>query len=86
MKWIAVEDGLPLDGQAVLVRRADDNWRCDHVLSEGESAKIWRWQACKFIRGRTAEEARRAGIQRAQDQCGNNAAAVIAYVLWAFAG
>lgn len=48
MKWVSVKDQLPIDGQAVLVRRSDDNWQTSHTLADGSEHLVWRWQAAKF--------------------------------------
>lgn len=72
MKWIAVEDGLPEDGQAVLVRYKGDNWKRTHTLADGSTRLNWRWQAASFVRGRTAEECRALNLYRGRDQFGNN--------------
>jgi hypothetical protein len=72
--WHNVDNVLPRDGQAVLVRRAGDNWSMNHTLENGDSRKIWRWVAVKFIRGKTPEEV--AKMERpsygSADEFGNN--------------
>jgi len=50
MKWISVKDGLPEYGQAVVVRRCEDNWESTHTLADGSEHKIWRWQAARFAK------------------------------------
>ena len=72
MHWISVKDGLPEDGQAVLVRYKGDNWWSDHKLADGSLHKQWRWQAARFVRGRTAEEVARDNVISIADQHGNN--------------
>lgn len=72
MKWISVEQALPINGQAVLVRRVGDNWNADHYLADGQLRHIWRWVACRFIRGRTKDEVRASGYSTMEDQIGNN--------------
>jgi hypothetical protein len=72
MKWIKVEDQLPRDRQAVLVRRNEVNWLCDHTLADGSKQSIWRWQACIFRVGKTKEEVKASGICGGFDQDGNN--------------
>ena len=72
MFWVPVDVALPEDGQAVLVRYARDNWICDHTLSDGSHHETWRWQAARFVVGRTAAEAEKAGEYRPQDEIGNN--------------
>lgn len=72
MKWIDVQDALPEDGQAVLVRYKRDNWLLTHTLADGSTRRNWRWQAAVFVRGRTAEECEAMNLYRGQDQFGNN--------------
>jgi len=48
MKWISVEEALPVHGQAVLVRRNQDNWHMKHTVVDGTSRQVWRWQAAIF--------------------------------------
>ena len=72
MQWVSVEDALPEDGQAVLVRYAGDNWRCDHTIARGGTREIWRWLAARFVRGRTAAEAKAVNLYRSEDEFGNN--------------
>ena len=73
MDWISVEDELPLDGQAVLVRRCAHNWSLSHNLGENESRVVWRWVAAQFVRGKTAEEVAKTGYTSGSgDQAGNN--------------
>lgn len=72
MQWVSVEDALPEDGQAVLVRFAGENWLHKHKIAGGETRKLWRWQAAWFVRGRTAQEAVAAGVSRSEDELGNN--------------
>lgn len=72
MVWISVKDRLPDHGDAVLVRRIGDNWYCDHTLADGSKEKIWRWQACRFERGRTADEVAKSRYFTWPDQEGNN--------------
>jgi hypothetical protein len=72
MTWVSVEEALPRHGQAVLVRRAHDNWLTEHTLADGGTRNIWRWQAARFIRGRTLEEAKKVNIFRSEDQFANN--------------
>jgi hypothetical protein len=72
MKWISVDDGLPEDGQAVLVRYNRDNWLRTHTLADGSTRLNWRWQAAIFVRGRTADECAAMNLYRGQDQWGNN--------------
>lgn len=55
MIWVPVEEALPKDGQAVLVRRIDNNWHTEHTLADGTSHDVWRWVATQFVRGRTKE-------------------------------
>lgn len=74
MRWVPIEVEKPKDGQAVWVRYSGDNWHSDHTLGDGRHQKHWRWAAAKFVQGRTAEEAERAGVFRSQDQWGNNLA------------
>ena len=71
LPWVAVVDRLPRHHQAVLVRRSRDNWGADHFLGD-QPAKIWRWQACWFVKGRTAEELSSTDVIRGCDQDGNN--------------
>ncbi len=71
-EWVSVDDDLPKHRQAVLVRRNQTNWGYPHILGDGRQAKVWRWQACVFIRGRTAEEVEEIGHIRPQDQHDNN--------------
>ena len=71
MNWIDVNDALPEDGQAVLIRRGADNWHRAHT-TDGVPQTVWRWQACQFVRGRTAAEAEVAKCWRSEDQGGNN--------------
>lgn len=70
MKWVSVEDELPRDGQAVLVRRNQDNWGTLHTLEDGSEHKIWRWKACQFIRGKVKPG--RHEVIYPEDQHGNN--------------
>lgn len=72
MNWIRVEDALPRDGQAVLVRRINDNHHSDHTLADGSKETIWRWYACTFRRGQTAEEVAITRSISGRDQHGNN--------------
>lgn len=72
MRWISVEDGLPEDGTAVLVRYAGDNWGTAHKLADGQTRKRWRWQAALFVRGNDAATAKLLGVYRQEDQDGNN--------------
>ena len=69
--WIKIEDALPKHGQAVLVRRNQDNWHLDHLLGD-QKATIWRWVACYFVEGRSREDVDKAGYYRSEDQFGNN--------------
>jgi hypothetical protein len=74
MNWNDVNDALPEHGQAVLIRRADDNWHRDHMV-DGIPHRVWRWQACQFVRGRTAAELAAMGAVRVvhpEDEDGNN--------------
>ena len=70
LNWVRIEDALPEDGQAVLVRYAGNNWLREHKLSNGETQKFWRWKAVLFVRGRTSEEI--TGEIRFEDEWGNN--------------
>ena len=72
MVWVSVEDRLPMNGQAVLVRYTGNNWRDHHVLADGVPREHWRWQAAKFIEGRTAEEMKSSRVIHPQDEHGNN--------------
>ena len=72
MKWISVKEKLPKHRQAVLVRRNKDNWGCKHTLADGSVHEVWRWQACKFIRGKTKKEVKESRISTLGDQDGNN--------------
>lgn len=72
MNWISVDERLPEDGQAVLVRRNQSNWHMEHTLANGDKRKIWRWQACRFTRGKTAEEVEKSGVWCKADVGGNN--------------
>lgn len=72
MRWISVDDALPEDGQAVLIRYAEDNWHCTHTLADGSMHEHWRWQAARFLKGRTRAESEAAGFYRPQDQQANN--------------
>lgn len=71
MNWISVNDQLPINGQAVLVRREDDNWHCKHTLN-GVEHKIWRWMAAQFITGKTKEEVEKTGFIECADEWANN--------------
>lgn len=70
--WISVSDQLPKHNQAVLVRRSQDNWIRRHLLDDGSENTIWRWQACKFVRGRSAQEVETSGTFSPEDEQGNN--------------
>jgi len=72
MEWVSVEDALPENGQAVIVRYARDNWHSEHIVAGGETRKHWRWQAAMFVRGRTAAEAKAVNRYRSEDEHGNN--------------
>lgn len=72
MFWVSVEDALPENGQAVLVRYAKDNWLKRHKLANGATCEIWRWQAAQFVVGLTEIEAEARGYFKAEDQFGNN--------------
>ncbi len=75
MKWVSVEEALPKNGQAVLVRYAGNNWWSDHTLADGSQQKNWRWQAALFVQGRTTEQIKASGRPwtiGSEDQWGNN--------------
>ncbi len=70
--WINVKDRLPEHNQAVLVCRTEDNWYSDHFQEDGTLNKKWRWQACKFIKGRNKEEVEKSNYICSEYQYGNN--------------
>lgn len=73
-EWVSVEERLPPEGLAVLVRRNEDNWLCDHKLADGSEMKVWRWVTCRIRYGKTASEleAMDRMVIRGEDQHGNN--------------
>lgn len=74
LPWISVEDALPRDGQAVLVRRNLDNWGMSHTLEDGSTHRIWRWKTAMFVMGKTKEQLDANTLLpiRGQDEYGNN--------------
>ena len=73
-EWVSVEERLPPEGLAVLVRRSRENWPCDHTLGDGSKMKVWRWVTCRIRYGKTAselEDMERMVIAQ-EDQWGNN--------------
>lgn len=72
MHWISVDDDLPKDGQAVIVRYNEDNCRIKHTLSDGSESINWRWETAIFRKGRTSNEIKLYGIIRFFDEDGNN--------------
>jgi hypothetical protein len=72
MYWISVKEALPENEQAVLVRYARDNWPHKHIIDGGEKRKFWRWQAARFVLGRTAEEVEKTKSFCSEDVYGNN--------------
>lgn len=72
MEWVSVDVALPENGQAVLVRYANDNWHQHHTVAGGEKRRLWRWQAAIFVRGRTAAEVAAEGRICSADEHGNN--------------
>jgi hypothetical protein len=77
LNWTSVDTLLPVDGQAVLVRRRDDNWSLPHLIADYDhdelvKAVTWRWVACKFVRGRTSVEVDKSTTISSEDQHGSN--------------
>lgn len=72
MKWISVEDRLPEEDQAVLLRTNLTNNFKTHTLADGSIRENWIWDVGWLIKGLSAEEVKTSTVITGADQWDNN--------------